>query len=1133
MAWGLGQRWHAHRQIVWTGPDSPYPGLEAFTEDRTEVFFGREDETAEAERRLVVGRESAQRFLTVVGPSGCGKSSFVAAGVLPRLKKRRWTVLGPLRLGSAPFTALAQALAPERSEFVPRLASELRREAAALTGSGEGIPEACLSALLSVQRRRSRIVLVIDQFEDVIRLVESRERDLFLRSLRAAVRAKPDLHVIVTLTSGSLHDPALGPYDDLFRTRMPLSWLTPRQTNAVITGPARAAGADIAEDVVDDLLVETTEAGSLPLLSQLLRNLYEAAGSDHVIGRELLERTGPLSEAIARHAERLYQGLVAVYPLESVEAVLLKFVSWDERGISRQTVRAASLDARGLAIAEELRAARLVTDVDEGAALDLVHEAVLKHWPRLRALIDSHQVLLRRITELERRAAAWEANDRSADDLLHGQRLVQARELAASHAMSVALSDLVAASEIRETDHIRARADDIAERAQQAYALQEDDGLALALAVAAVREFTATEKSALTLWGIGQGPTTETIGVGHAEKVIAMGWDPTTGNLRTIGAEGDLCNWTGSGDLIGQEPLGDGALTRAGFSGGADAYWLEGPGGLGVLRFSDPDFSPHTRAASVFGDRTVGLSFDGRRAAAQLDNSGVDIVDFAPVTEGQRPDVHSFEAPPVQALKWSPDSALLAMLARREVHVVRVSDGERLWSLACDADAPSAMSKTWFDWSPDGRRMAETAGRTLRIRAAEDGAVLDEWGVGEAAVGVFWSPDGCLLAVINGDTGADRNITVWRIADRAVLRRLGVRWGVEEVVWSADSFRFAWRSELAGAWLCDCGSWRPRALLSDWLSSVSWNAGRVAVTLRGHDAVYVAEPVTSARLRKVTGGRDPKPGAVAWAPNGDSLAVSFSGRVEIWNVASRRCTTALTTQWGMVDRFAWSPDGTLLATASHDFVTVAGRIEVWSTGTGQRVAEMDGADRMARVLAWSPDGRRLLGAEEESPLVAWDPLTGSRSLSITVEAGTAQAACWSPNGRKVAFLDGAFRIQVCDAQSGEPLLQTVPTYGAARSLHWAPDGRFLAAAGDGWVSFWSVATGECQAVSRLEARLPLDARWSDDGCTFTATAENHRQYVWSLPEDSVSLACETLLEQVAEQCRELTAEERRRYGLPA
>ncbi|MCZ0986066.1 hypothetical protein O1M54_11115 [Streptomyces diastatochromogenes] len=51
-------------------------------------------------------------MLTVVGPSGCGKSSFVAAGLLPDLRRRRWAVLGPLRPGSSPFLALAQALTP-------------------------------------------------------------------------------------------------------------------------------------------------------------------------------------------------------------------------------------------------------------------------------------------------------------------------------------------------------------------------------------------------------------------------------------------------------------------------------------------------------------------------------------------------------------------------------------------------------------------------------------------------------------------------------------------------------------------------------------------------------------------------------------------------------------------------------------------------------------------------------------------------------------------------------------------------------------------------------------------------------------------------------------------------------------
>lgn len=74
----------------WTSDRSPYPGLEAFTEQDPAVFFGREAETTELLERLhpvVIGQ--ADRLVAVVGPSGAGKSSLVQAGVIPRLRHRR------------------------------------------------------------------------------------------------------------------------------------------------------------------------------------------------------------------------------------------------------------------------------------------------------------------------------------------------------------------------------------------------------------------------------------------------------------------------------------------------------------------------------------------------------------------------------------------------------------------------------------------------------------------------------------------------------------------------------------------------------------------------------------------------------------------------------------------------------------------------------------------------------------------------------------------------------------------------------------------------------------------------------------------------------------------------------------
>jgi hypothetical protein len=62
-------------------PENPWPGLAPYTEQQSQLFFGREEETEELLR--LIQRET----LTVLfGRSGSGKSSLLHAGVIPRLR---------------------------------------------------------------------------------------------------------------------------------------------------------------------------------------------------------------------------------------------------------------------------------------------------------------------------------------------------------------------------------------------------------------------------------------------------------------------------------------------------------------------------------------------------------------------------------------------------------------------------------------------------------------------------------------------------------------------------------------------------------------------------------------------------------------------------------------------------------------------------------------------------------------------------------------------------------------------------------------------------------------------------------------------------------------------------------------
>src|SRR5215467_12453554 len=60
---------------------SPFPGLRTFSQDESELFFGREGQSDELARKL-----GQTRFVAVVGTSGSGKSSLVRAGLLPSLE---------------------------------------------------------------------------------------------------------------------------------------------------------------------------------------------------------------------------------------------------------------------------------------------------------------------------------------------------------------------------------------------------------------------------------------------------------------------------------------------------------------------------------------------------------------------------------------------------------------------------------------------------------------------------------------------------------------------------------------------------------------------------------------------------------------------------------------------------------------------------------------------------------------------------------------------------------------------------------------------------------------------------------------------------------------------------------------
>ena len=381
-------------------PENPYRGLEPFTAEHAEVFFGRDADIAALTARVL-----GQPVVIVVGPSGVGKSSLVQAGLIPALQRhQRWSV-ALVRPGQDPWPRLAAGML--RAQDGPQAEvtlEESRRESDRLRAEG------LVPAARFLRSQDRPLLVLVDQLEELLATGGRPDQDLLDLLLPPPDAATDACRLVLTLRADFL--PALqsipGFHARLNERLYLLSPLTAEQMREAMVGPAAGCGVTFEAGLVDQILSDAA-GGALPVLGFTLAKLWQTQRQKTLTFAGYHEMGG-VHGALDRFTEEKAQFTGAA--AEVLDRVLLRLVRTLGGGSDlavRQRIFQSEVPDAEWEVVQRLAQGRLVI-LDAGPAdrepyAELAHESLITAWPRLRSLVGENAEFLTWLARVQQRAA--------------------------------------------------------------------------------------------------------------------------------------------------------------------------------------------------------------------------------------------------------------------------------------------------------------------------------------------------------------------------------------------------------------------------------------------------------------------------------------------------------------------------------------------------------------------------------------------------------------------------------------------------------------------------------------------------------------------------------------------------------